>query len=44
MSVDELIQISEKVFTRQDFRPNWLDVMTAPRIRPRHLDINLPGV
>ena len=44
LSVEELISISETVRTPQAFRPKWLDVMTAPRIRPRLLDINIPGV
>jgi hypothetical protein len=44
MSVDELTQISENVRTPHAFRPNWIGVMTAPRIRPHQLDVNLPGV
>ncbi|MGH1277201.1 trypsin-like serine peptidase [Bacillus cereus] len=41
LPIEELIQISEKVTTPKAFRPKWLDVMTAPRIRPRLLDINI---
>ncbi|HEY9501826.1 MAG TPA: hypothetical protein VIR01_09400 [Pyrinomonadaceae bacterium] len=41
ISIDELTQISDKVHTPQAFRPDWLDVMTAPRIRPRQLDVNI---
>ncbi len=44
LSVEDLINISETIRTPQAFRPKWLDVMTAPRIRPRQLDVNIPGV
>ena len=43
LSVEDLINISETVRHPQAFRPKWLDIMTAPRIRPRLLDINISG-
>lgn len=44
LPIEELIQISEKIATPKAFRPNWLDVMTAPRLRPQFIDINIPGI
>jgi hypothetical protein len=42
LSIDELREVSESMRTPEAFRPPWLDVMTAPRIRPRPLDVPVP--
>lgn len=42
LSVEDLRTVSERVELPDAFRPPWLGVMTAPRIRPLPLDIPLP--
>jgi V8-like Glu-specific endopeptidase len=43
VSFEELSRISKKMRERSAFRPAWLDVMVAPRIRPHRLNRSFPG-
>jgi hypothetical protein len=43
LSIEELREVSATVRIPDAFRPPWLDVMTAPRIRPRPLHIVVPA-
>jgi len=44
LSIEELSEVSRTDRARDAFRPPWLDVMTAPRIRPRPLaGVAVPG-